>query len=55
MKTSPLTKLTQKMVKFLWFEACEGSFEKLKDKLTLALVLTLRKGNEGFVVYCDAS
>ncbi|KAF3628364.1 putative PP2A regulatory subunit TAP46-like [Capsicum annuum] len=40
---APLTKLTQKKVKFLWSNACEGSFEKLKDKLTLALILTLLK------------
>ncbi|XP_016549266.1 uncharacterized protein LOC107849131 [Capsicum annuum] len=30
-------------------------FEKLKDKLTAAHVLTLSKGTEGFDVYCDAS
>ncbi|KAF3635714.1 putative Bifunctional inhibitor/lipid-transfer protein/seed storage 2S albumin superfamily protein [Capsicum annuum] len=33
----------------------EGSFEKLKDKLTSALVLTLPEGSDGFVVFCDAS
>ena len=27
----------------------------MKDKLTSALVLTLSVGNEGFIVYCDAS
>ena len=50
-----LIKLTQKKVKFLWSNACEGSFEKLKDRLTSAPVLTLPNGTEGFVVYCDAS
>jgi len=39
----------------LWSDACEDSFEKLKDKLTSALVLTLPEGMDGFVVYCDAS
>lgn len=52
---APLTRLTQKKTKFLWSETCEGSFEKLKDRLTSAPVLTLPEGTEGFVVYCDAS
>ncbi|KAF3660129.1 hypothetical protein FXO38_12298 [Capsicum annuum] len=30
-------------------------FEKLKDKLTLALILNLTEVNDGFVVYCYAS
>ena len=42
-------------MKFLWFDACEGSFKKLKDKLTLAPVLTLPAGTDGFMVYCDTS
>ena len=47
--------LTQNKVKFEWPEACEKGFKDLKDKLTSAFVLTLPEGNEGFVVYCDAS
>ncbi|XP_019067675.1 uncharacterized protein [Solanum lycopersicum] len=47
--------LTQKEVKFEWLEACEKGFQELKDNLTSAPVLTLPEGNEGFVVYCDAS
>lgn len=50
---TPLTRLTLNKVKVLWFDACEGSFEKLKDKLTSAPVLTLPEGTNGFVVYCD--
>ena len=47
---SLLEKLTKKYVKFLWFNACEGSFEKLKDKLTSAPVLmTLLEVIDGFV------
>lgn len=42
-------------MKFLRSNACEGSFEKMKDKLTFSLILTLPKGGNGFVVYCDAS
>ncbi|KAF3676757.1 hypothetical protein FXO37_05171 [Capsicum annuum] len=52
---APLTRLTQEKVKFLWCDSCENSFEKLNDKLTTALVLTLPEGTEGFVVYSDAS
>ena len=52
---APLTKLTQKKIKFLWSDLCENSFEKLKDKLTTAPVLTLPEGVDDFVVYCDAS
>ncbi|WMV54950.1 hypothetical protein MTR67_048335, partial [Solanum verrucosum] len=36
-------------------EACEKSFQELKDRLTSAPVLTLPEGTNGFVVYCDAS
>ena len=52
---SPLTTLTQKFKKFEWSEACEKSFQLLKDRLTFALVLTLQEGTKGFVVYCDTS
>ncbi|WMV08733.1 hypothetical protein MTR67_002118 [Solanum verrucosum] len=49
----PLTALTQK--KAIWSELCEKSFQELKDRLTFSLVLTLPKGRDGFVVYCDSS
>jgi len=52
---SPLTKLTQKAVKFQWSDACERRFQELKSRLTSAPVLTLPEGTEGFVVYYDAS
>ncbi|WMV25004.1 hypothetical protein MTR67_018389 [Solanum verrucosum] len=52
---SPLTALTKQKAKFEWSEACEKSFEELKDRLTSGLVLTLPEGTNGFVVYCDAS
>ncbi|KAH0706582.1 hypothetical protein KY289_011658 [Solanum tuberosum] len=38
---SPLTTLTQKKSKFEWTEACEKSFQELKDRLTSAPVLIL--------------
>ncbi|KAH0662286.1 hypothetical protein KY284_027217 [Solanum tuberosum] len=53
--SSPLTKLTQKIVKFQWSEACKKSFQELKKRLTTAPVLTLPEGMQGFVVYCDGS
>ncbi|KAF3660660.1 putative CST complex subunit CTC1-like [Capsicum annuum] len=52
---TPLMRLTQRKVKLLWSDACEGSFEKLKDKLTFMPVLTLAEGTDGFVRYCDVS
>ncbi|WMV50916.1 hypothetical protein MTR67_044301, partial [Solanum verrucosum] len=52
---TPLTTLTQKKAKFLWSEACEKSFQELKDRLTSTPVLTLPKGTDRFLVYCDAS
>ena len=52
---SLLTTLTQNSTKFKWSEACEKSFQLLKDRLTSAPVLTLPEGTKGYVVYCDAS
>ena len=31
---APLTRLTQKNVKFVWIDKCEEHFQMLKDKLT---------------------
>ena len=52
---SPLTTLTQKSKKFEWSEACEKSFQLLKDRLTSAPVLTLLEGTKGLMVYYDSS
>ena len=52
---TPLTKLTRKEEKFIWSEACQNSFDELKQRLTTAPVLTLPSGSEEFTVYCDAS
>ncbi|GJY85445.1 putative reverse transcriptase domain-containing protein [Tanacetum coccineum] len=51
----PMTKLTQKSVKFDWGEKAEAAFQLLKQKLCSASILALPKGSENFVVYCDAS
>ena len=49
----PLTRLTQKNVKFVWRKECQSSFEELKKKLVSALVLTIPFGSGGFVVCSD--
>nr|GEY44841.1 putative reverse transcriptase domain-containing protein [Tanacetum cinerariifolium] len=51
----PMTKLTQKSMKFDWGEKEEAAFQLLKQKLCSALILALPEGSENFVVYCDAS
>uniref|UniRef100_A0A2N9IMJ0 RNA-directed DNA polymerase n=1 Tax=Fagus sylvatica TaxID=28930 RepID=A0A2N9IMJ0_FAGSY len=52
---TPLTHLTRKGVKFEWSNACEESFQELKQRLVTAPVLTIPSSNGGFVIYCDAS
>ncbi|GJY00360.1 putative reverse transcriptase domain-containing protein [Tanacetum coccineum] len=51
----PMTKLTQKSMKFDWGEKAEAAFQLLKQKLCSAPILALPEGSENFVVYCDAS
>ncbi|GJR46029.1 putative reverse transcriptase domain-containing protein [Tanacetum coccineum] len=51
----PMTKLTQKKVKFEWGDKQEIAFQLLKQKLCSAPILALPKGREDFIVYCDAS
>ncbi|GJR70224.1 putative reverse transcriptase domain-containing protein [Tanacetum coccineum] len=51
----PMTKLTQKKVKFEWGDKQETTFQLLKQKLCSAPILALPKGSEDFIVYCDAS
>ncbi|GJT69484.1 putative nucleotidyltransferase, ribonuclease H [Tanacetum coccineum] len=50
-----LTELTQKNKKYIWGEDQETAFQLLKQKLCEAPILALPKGNDNFVVYCDAS
>ncbi|GKD43624.1 putative reverse transcriptase domain-containing protein [Tanacetum coccineum] len=51
----PLTELTQKNKKYIWGENQESAFQLLKQKLCEAPILALPKGNNNFIVYCDAS
>ena len=52
---SPLTRLTQKMVKFQWSDDCEKSFAKLKTRLITTAFLTQLEGSDGYVIHCDES
>ncbi|KAD4385747.1 hypothetical protein E3N88_25916 [Mikania micrantha] len=51
----PLTKLTQKSEPFVWEQKQEDAFQTLKQKLRDTPILSLPKGCDDFVVYCDAS
>ncbi|GJS10641.1 putative reverse transcriptase domain-containing protein [Tanacetum coccineum] len=51
----PMTKLTQKKVKFEWGDKQEAAFQLLKQKLYSAPILALPEGSEDFIAYCDAS
>lgn len=50
-----LTHLTRKGVPFIWSDACQLTFDELKDKLTLAPVLALPRPGVEYLVYTDAS
>ncbi|GJS00444.1 putative reverse transcriptase domain-containing protein [Tanacetum coccineum] len=51
----PMTKLTQKKIKFEWGDKQETAFQLLKQKLCSAPILALPEGSEDFIAYCDAS
>ncbi|GKC46987.1 putative reverse transcriptase domain-containing protein, partial [Tanacetum coccineum] len=51
----PMTKLTQKKVKFKWGDKQEAAFQLLKQKLCSAPILALPEGNDDFIAYCNAS
>ncbi|GKA42858.1 putative reverse transcriptase domain-containing protein, partial [Tanacetum coccineum] len=52
--TKPMTKLTQKKVKFDWSDKAETTFQLIKHKLCSAPILALPEGNEDFIAYYDA-
>ncbi|GJT49259.1 putative reverse transcriptase domain-containing protein [Tanacetum coccineum] len=51
----PMTKLTQKKIKFDWSDKAEAAFQMIKQKLCSAPILALPEGNEDFIAYYDAS
>ncbi|KAG8485890.1 hypothetical protein CXB51_019244 [Gossypium anomalum] len=52
---TPMTRLLQKDVKFVWSEKCQRSFDQLKTYLTKAPVLVQPESGKEFVIYSDAS
>ena len=52
---TPLTRLTQKNVKFEWSEKCERSFQQLKEKFVSNLVLAFPESGKEFTIYNNAS
>ena len=52
---SPLTHLTKKSVDFVWDDRCLRSFEKLKQALCEAPVLSYPMNDGEFILDCDAS
>ena len=51
---APMTRLTQKEVKFEWDDLCEKVFQELKRRLTTAPILIVPKKGQRYTVYCDA-
>ncbi|GKD18451.1 putative reverse transcriptase domain-containing protein [Tanacetum coccineum] len=51
----PMTKLTQKKVKFEWGDIQKIAFQLLKQKLYSAPILALPEGSKDLIVYYDAS
>nr|GFA07769.1 putative reverse transcriptase domain-containing protein [Tanacetum cinerariifolium] len=51
----PMTKPTQRKVKFEWGDKQEAAFQLLKQKLCSAPILALPEGSKDFIVYYDAS
>ena len=52
---TPLTQLNKKGQAFVWTENYENSFQKLKKRLTISLILALPDPTRHFVIFCDAS
>ena len=52
---APMTKLTQKEVKFVWDDSCKRAFQELKRRLTSAPILIVLERGQRYTVYYDAS
>ncbi|KAL8133961.1 hypothetical protein AgCh_009146 [Apium graveolens] len=52
---TPLTKLTRKIEKFIYYEKCEERFWELKNQLVTTPVLVLPDEQGNFIIYSDAS
>lgn len=51
----PIHELAENGRKFIWTEACEESFRKIKEALTTAPILSFPTENDHFILDCDAS
>ena len=52
---APMTRLTQKEVRFTWDDSCEQPFQELKRRLTSAPILIVPERGQRYTVHCDAS
>ena len=52
---APMTRLTQKEVKFDWDDRCEEAFQELNMRLTSDPILIVPDKGQGYTVYYDAS
>ena len=55
MTTIAMTRLLQKNLRFEWCEKCQASFEKLKEFLTEAPVLTQLAYGKEYIIFSDSS
>ena len=52
---APMTRLTQKEVRFEWNDLYERAFQELKRRLTSAPILIVLERGQRYTMYCDAS
>ena len=52
---SPLNRLTQKDMPFVWDENCENAFQTIKEQLMSSPVLAFPEPNGDYILYTDAS
>jgi hypothetical protein len=53
--SKPMTELLKKDKKFEWTPTCKVSFQELKKRLMIALILVMPDIEKPFSIYCDAS
>ena len=50
-----MTNLLKKTNKFEWTEKCDKAFQELRQRLTIAPILTLPMEGKKYTIYSDAS